>query len=209
VSAQLRRLQATLEALYQVDAAADVVDFLVDADQRRDLERHLGRAMPPGREALWILQEDDDVSVALVLDEGLADADALDDADLDRHCTLLEGVSHFVYFADRARQQRSLTLLEMELQAEVDKYLGTWVVHHEARAPLDLERLEERLFVHVRFPEGVETQRYVAANRLAQRYCGWLARTYLRPDRMDRLLSEVRRFWRMGHSDKIAHIESR
>jgi hypothetical protein len=209
VSGEIRRLQATLEALYKLETAADARDFVVDAGRRADLERRLGRVMPLDREALWILQEDDGVAVALVLDDEVRDAER---DDPDRHAALLEGISHFVYFVDRARSDRPLTLLEMELQAEVDKYLATWAMHHEARAPLDLDGLEERLFVNCRFPERndpAETARYVAANRLAQRYCGWLARAFLRPDRPEPMLAEVRRFWRMGHSEKIAHIESR
>jgi hypothetical protein len=209
VSGEIRRLQATLEALYKLETAADARDFVVGPRGRADLERRFGRVMPLDREALWILQEDDEVAVALVLDDEVRDADR---GDHDRHAALLEGISHFVYFVDRARSDRPLTLLEMELQAEVDKYLATWAMHHEARAPLDLDDLEERLFVHCRIPERddpAETARYVAANRLAQRYCGWLARAFLRPDRLESMLAEVRRFWRMGHSDKIAHIESR
>ena len=43
------------------------------------------------------------------------------DADLDPLCQIIEGVSHFVYLAERARVDREATQLELELQAEVDK----------------------------------------------------------------------------------------
>lgn len=213
MTAAIRRLQATLESIYKVEVPVDAADFVVDSRRRAHLEDRLGARLPPDREALWILQEaDDEVSVALVVDDDLFDADVLDGGDLDRHCALLEGVSHFVYFIDRATSRRPLTLLEMELQAEVDKFLTTWLAHLDAQAPLDLDDLTERLFVRFRVPERAarhETERYLAANRLAWRYCDWLARTYFRPDRLEPLWPELRRFWRMGHSEKIAHIESR
>jgi hypothetical protein len=43
--------------------------------------------------------------------------------DLDSICQIIEGVSHFVYLADRASRDRVTTLLELELQAEIDDYV--------------------------------------------------------------------------------------
>ena len=38
-------------------------------------------------------------------------------------CLALEGVSHFLYLIWNASFDRSVTLLEMELQAEIDKFV--------------------------------------------------------------------------------------
>ena len=40
----------------------------------------------------------------------------------------VEGVSHFVYLVHRARQERPVSAVELELQAEVDKYLVALLV---------------------------------------------------------------------------------
>ncbi len=46
-----------------------------------------------------------------------------DDGRLDPLCQIIEGVSHFVYLTERAQAEQSTTHLELEIQAEVDKYV--------------------------------------------------------------------------------------
>ena len=60
----------------------------------------------------------------------------LDDGNLPDFLLALEGVSHFVYIAHRARLERSVSAVELELQAEVDKL--------PARSPLPSSRGNRR-----------------------------------------------------------------
>lgn len=207
----VRAAQDRLQRINGVETAIDAADFVVDDAGRAALEASLERALPRDRESLWILEDDGELSVALYLEEHLHDADALAREDLDRYCALLEGVSHLLYVVDRATRERTLTLLELELQAEIDKFLATWQAHHDAGAALSIADLRRRLFVDVDIPQRAapeETARYVAANRLADRYCGSLVRRFFGTGRLDGLWPEIRRFWRMGHAEKIAHIEA-
>ena len=58
--------------------------------------------------------------------------------------TALEGVSHFMYLAWNAGHDRAVSLLELELQAEIDKYVASWWLLREqdpARFPAELHRL--------------------------------------------------------------------
>ncbi len=48
--------------------------------------------------------------------------EALDEHNLPDFCTALEGVSHFHYLVWSLARGRNVSLLELELQAEVDKY---------------------------------------------------------------------------------------
>lgn len=211
LAGQVRRLQRHLQSLYALEIGYDATDFVVDSAARARLAEALGGAPSHDREALWLLEEDGEMSVALCLDDELHGATALDDAALDRYCALLEGVSHLLYVLDRARDQRPLTLLEMELQAEVDKFVTTWFARQDAQVPTSPTGLHRRLFRDFSIPPRAcadETARYRAANRLASRYCRHLHQRFLAPDRVQQLLPEVRRFWRMGHAEKIAHIES-
>ena len=60
--------------------------------------------------------------------ERLAQSDPLEKLDADNledFWTAFEGVSHFTYYAWNAQLEKPVTLLEMELQAEVDKYVAT------------------------------------------------------------------------------------
>lgn len=211
IAGQVRRLQARLSALYALDLPVDAADYVVDDAGRAALAEALGGAPSADREALWVHEEEDALNVALCVADELAGGDALDDADLDRYCALLEGVSHLVYLFDRALRRVRLTLLEMELQAEVDKFLTTWFARHDAQVPVSAGDLRHRLFVQVSIPprrDASEEARYRAANRYAARYCGHLQRRYLRAGRVHAMLAEVRRFWRMDQATKIAHIEA-
>lgn len=210
-TAEVRRLQARLSSLYALDLAVDAADFVVDDAGRAALTMALGGAPSTDREALWVLEEPDALNVALCIADHLIGGDVLVDADLDRYCAVLEGVSHLLYLLDRAARRSTLTLLEMELQAEVDKFLTTWFAHHDAQVPISAPDLQQRLFAHCTIPsrgDATEDARYRAANRYAARYCRHLERRYLRVGRVHPMLAEVRRFWRMGHAEKIAHIEA-
>ena len=62
--------------------------------------------------------------------------DALTHENLADYLTAAEGVSHFVYVAWNTGHDKPVTLLELELQAEVDKYvLGAWLLRAAGRRP--------------------------------------------------------------------------
>ncbi len=209
IQARVRELQRRLQALYALDHDFDAAAFVVGSADRAVLAEALGGAPSNDREALWVVEAADELSVALCLADELRDGCPLDDATLDRYCALIEGVSHLTYLLDRAEGRRPLTLLEMELQAEVDKFVTTWLARVEAQVELSVPDLHRRLFVECRLPPREcpdETSRYREANRLAHRYCGYLQDRFLGPDRVEGLMRELRRFWRMGMAEKLGHI---
>ena len=126
--------------------------------------------------------------------------------DLDPLCQLIEGVSHFVYLAERARADREATQLELELQAEVDKYVvlaGTLSKKFDVGVS---ETLRARLYEMVAYEHAAETdagERYRVANDLANRYVRRLEREYVAQHRFGELRSELRRFYRLGQEEKL------
>src|SRR5436309_2954359 len=121
----LTRLQLGLERLYRVETQLEVEAFMID-DERR---RRTGVSRAP-REQLLISQQDGELELALFLDaDALANlerndpAERLDDGNFGDFCLAVEGVSHFVYLALCAAGHRSVSALELELQAEVDKFV--------------------------------------------------------------------------------------
>jgi hypothetical protein len=148
--------------------------------------------------------EGDDVEVAVALPPpGLEPPGG--PLDLDTLCQVVEGVSHFVYLAECVRRRRPTTLLELELQAEVDKFV-VLAFGPLARSELDTVRavhasLYERVaFVHDAASEHGE--RYRLANGLAARLCArfWSPRG-ARCVRAGR--EALVRFYREGQQDKI------
>jgi len=121
-------------------------------------------------------------------------------------------VSHFVYLVWNASYDRQITLLELELQAEVDKYIASlWLLRsrNPERSPAELHYL---LFERARVDDVLAGDRaglYRTANRYAARFCRRLART-LRPAgsaAQAAAIAELRRFYRLGRERKLQHIE--
>jgi hypothetical protein len=197
----LSRLQLGIEALYRVRTDLHVDAFLIDEEQRA----RAGVARAP-REQLLVREEQDELALALFVDAGaLANlerhdpARGLDDANFADFCVAVEGVSHFVYLALCAAGHRRVSALELELQAEVDKFVCC-VLLEGPRADL-----RARLYRDVRFHDdldGDERDRYRTANADAARYAEALERRFVREDRVVDMLGELRRFYRMGLDDK-------
>lgn len=211
----LAKLQRQLERLYDVTVGHDVEDFLIH-DPALAARLDAGPAARTVPEKLLVRETGDGVDVALYLEKDLLERLQRDDPTEHLHAgnladflTALEGVSHFLYLVWSARHERSVSLLELELQAEIDKFmLAAFLTARAAggRVPAGLHRL---LFDAPVFDPALTAElaeRYRAANAYARRYCGWLQRRYLarRGDR--ELMSELRRFYRLGHHGKLARI---
>jgi hypothetical protein len=193
----LRSVQRRLESFYALERAPDVVDFV-----------RIGAA--GSRETLLLQQTADDVlELALVLPPAPATAGAAESdvpADparepSDHWLQLVEGVSHFLYIVERARTGLPATQLELELQAEVDKFV---ILALDAPRPdADAARvLVGRLYDRVAFvhPVGSEAgDRYRLANGLAARFV--LRLTALRE--RTAMARALRRFYRSGQTEKI------
>jgi len=208
--AVLRALQGGLESMYRVETDLDVCDFLVDGDERAAL-----RVERAPREQLLIRRDDDGLQLGLFVDErtleNLAMRDPrrrLDAQNLQDFLLAVEGVSHFVYLVHRARQERPVSAVELELQAEVDKYLVSLLVswNQSGEPPSDLR---ERLFANIRFAGDLsreERERYELANSAADEYAASLEERYVRTHAVDDMLGEVRRFYRKGLAEKLEYI---
>jgi hypothetical protein len=211
----LRRLQRQLERLYEIEVGHDVEDFLTtDAELVRQIDA--GPAARDVPEKLLVRQSGEEVELSLYLDEALVarlgrddPSERLHDGNLEDFCTALEGVSHFLYVAWNTRYDRGVSLLELELQAEVDKFiLASLLCSGQGRdwVPRVLHR---RLFHHCVFDSALnaeERARYRRANDYAARYCGRLMRHLVEQGGRYRIVNELRRFYRLGQRDKMQRI---
>lgn len=201
--AVLGLVQSHLHAIYRTEAP-DVRRFLVDADQLGELREGDARGADE-----WVLvrESDDGLDIAVWIDEGLLEdlAGAADPAEavtehLRGFCAVVEGISHFLLLVERARRQEPLTLLELETQAEVDKFVCA-SLHRPGR---DSE-LHARLFRHAQLCEGLgqgERIRYAEAGRLAAGWCRWLASLPHLQARLD----AQRQFWRTAGSRRMDRL---
>lgn len=211
----LRALQDLLAGIYDVPLAHDVCDFLVTDP---GCVPGAARSTANG-EQLLVARDGDDMAVALYLDaqllERLAAADpleCLDGGNLADCWTALEGVSHFHYLAFHAGHDREVSRMELETQAEVDKYVATlWLLRSQApeRFPRELHRI---LFsctqVDPRLPPR-HAHLYRRASAYAARFCRRMEDRLQHPaDAAFRdMVAELRRFYRLTEARKFAHIE--
>ena len=207
----LSRLQALLGRIYDVDPPLDPAAYLVtDPSVVRDWQ---GEGATD--ETLFLHEHGGDLEVSLYVDGAvlsrLEDHDPFEqvsDANLQDCCTALEGVSHLLYVAWSAMRGRHVSLLELETQAEVDKFAALLVLG-SGEGGGDPARLHARLFGQVRYADGLDHERllrYAHANRLAARYCQRLARRWLGGGDAGHagLFRELRAFYRLGHGAKLA-----
>jgi hypothetical protein len=213
----LNRLQHLLESIYEVHSGYLVADFLIDdPGLARELDvSETARELP---EKLLIHQQDEDaVNIALYLDPGLLQrleasdpTEWLHGENLHDFWLALEGISHFLYFTWNAGYERRVSLLEMELQGEVDKYVLAAFLFHSQRQGEVPARLHQHLFQNVVYDTrltAAELQRYRSANDFAARFCCHLESMFLRQRFCDGLFNTLRRFYRLTQRHKISAIE--
>jgi hypothetical protein len=210
----LGNLQALISNFYALDLPYSVDDFLTT-------DAHLARALDSGGrqvdEKLLIAEADGEAEVCLYLEqrllERLESSDPLQRLDADNlgdFWTAFEGVSHFTYYAWNAQREKTVTLLEMELQAEVDKFVATTLLLLR-QGSSDARRLHHWLFELPRLDtrlDGDELDRYRDANRYAAKYCRRLAAAPERNPEHEPVQAELRRFYRLTQASKIEHIDS-
>jgi hypothetical protein len=212
----LGRLEALLSGIYDLDTGCRVEDFLVT--DRALLPGECGDA--PGDEQLFVTAVDGELCMSLYLDPALVErlerndpSDRLDQDNLADCWTALEGISHFLCVAHNAGHDRTVSRLALEMQAEVDKYVASFVLLRNAaprRFPAELHAL---LFRRCRVDPvlaGGRAPLYRRASRAAARFCARLEprlRALCRQG--DRgWLPELRRFYRLSDFGKLRHVEA-
>jgi hypothetical protein len=213
----LRGLQSLLERLYDVEPPYHVDDFLV-TDRRAVscAEPENDRRAPD--EELLLAESADGAGVALYLDpdvlqrlEAANPHDALTENNLADYCTALEGVSHFVYSTWRLDRDSPVSLLELETQAEVDKYAVTvFLLARQQDSHSYPAQVHARLFDRVSFDARLKPdqyERYLTAHRCAANYCRRLERRFVNRGvaRIEAMVRELRSFYRLRHDAKLRH----
>ena len=213
----LKQLQDFIGDIYDVSITHDVYDFLVT--DRRHLPAAARTSGPTDEELIVAQPEDGEMAMSLYLDPELlqrldrADPmERLHDGNVADYWTALEGVSHFVYLAWNAGHDKPVSLLELEMQAEVDKYVGSyWLMRRQFpdRFPAELLRLLfERTRIDPRLAAGREDL-YREASRYAEKFCRRLEQSLrgARGGSQAEVLTELRRFYRLTNARKVAHIQ--
>jgi hypothetical protein len=188
----LLKFQRYLERYYALEHFANVCEFLREGSI-------------DAREHLLVREDSDGVAIALVVPPDQPPKVPLGPSD--EWTQLIEGVSHFLVLSERARRELSTTQLELELQAEIDKFVLLAFNEERDDACRTFSSLHKKLYEEVRFlhDEGtLEGVRYRLANRWAARYLFRMMEHYPPSRWRERLCA----FYHAGPTEKISMLNA-
>ena len=203
-----------IDRVYGLELEVDIQDFLISSDMCARLGQDAARAAVLVREG----QSSEELELGVYLGEEALDqlteidlTTSLCPASFEMLVTAIEEVSHFAYLHYSALRERRVTQLELELQAEVDKFIITWMILLASRNDGEPRNLLDRLFGDFEIRRELEPmtrERYRAATSLAARYCTHVVQAALSRDRLSALLPELRSFYRLTQRGKIGRIHN-
>lgn len=206
-------MQNLLGRLYDVPIEYDIHDFLVT--DRRRATAMAGGHLSLADEHVLIAEEVEGPRLTVFIDETVLTRlsqrnplQALDERNLSDYCTAFEGVSHFQYLTWCLQRGRLVSLLELELQAEIDKYVSALMLRMSQKSGCFPADLHASLFLRIGFLAELDDEslrRYREASRCAAHFCRRLDERYWRPRRRrpEAWLAEIRRLYRCGHHEKL------
>ena len=211
----LANIQNNLQSIYEVSVPLNVDDFLITDRYHAEI---LSNAVlnNDSLEQLLISPQDDCLDVSLYLDNELINrlcksypTEHSNKDDLHDFWIALEGVSHFLYLAWNANHDRPVSQLELELQAEVDKFVGATAVLGLEKNKTFTHEIWSLLFSQPKFNENLEKEhvaRYMKANEYASKYCFNLIGMNNKSTKC--LHNELRRFYRLNQRAKLSRIDT-
>ncbi len=205
-------LQKRLQSIYEIETEHAVTSFTTT---NAGLTSMAGNHRL-NRETVFVSEEENFLNIAVYLDAELVThleqenpSVCLNNDNLEDFCLATEGISHFLKLVWHGEYDRSVSQLELELQAEIDKFVLMYSLLHEQGGSVTTREIRQRLFESVTFLPHLseyEKQRYEDANFYAGKYCHALEKVYLNRESAGQLLNELRRFYRLPLNEKLRRI---
>ena len=211
----LKQIQNELATIYETPLAYDIYDFVI-TDARLAAALTPSTASHNNQERLLIQPTLDDPRLSLYIDSNVLDRLYADDpivslhsGNFDEYLVALEGVSHLHYVLWNVEHDNAVSLLELELQAEVDKYVACAKLFSDQHAGDIPRSLHQALFDAAAFDASLNEEaqvRYQEANYFAAKYCAELRRRFPGHHGQPSFLRELRAFYRLTQNEKIQRI---
>jgi hypothetical protein len=201
----VRLIDQAIKRLYQLSTPFHAEHFL--------MPKPLGSALKSPRAALYIApptEEEDTLSLGIYLNgEIQSELESFESwgtrwtaSQTAAFGTAAEEVSHFNYLVHNAPVGRAVSHLELELQAEVDKFLLLFFAD-----PQSFEELFEKCFEKFSWlPQLTAEQRtrYEEANRLAKAFLSKHAALFKKSETHEKCLRIFRAFYAMSLEGKVS-----
>lgn len=200
-----QQFQDWLQQFYRLEPLASVDAFLLE-----------GVAVNGPTETLLLREVPDALELGVYLDprvvariEARGGLAGFAEQPLEEFWTVLEGVSHFVCLGWHAGNERAISPLDLEIQAEIDKFVSAWELGRQSGLGDLAEPLYRQLFEAwhpaANLDEAV-AERYRQASELAARYCGYLRQRFA--ENPLELRAELREFFRLPPKRRRERIRS-
>lgn len=199
-------VQHSLQHLYRIEIS-QTIDKFVSSD--RDIYMQLGEQGEIPDEILLLREQDGAMDLGLFLDEAMLKRataalhmDQWSQNDVQDIASVIEGVSHLVCVLWHADQEREVRPLDLELQAEIDKYV---LMQQVCRSDTARAQCLHMLFdVTGSEDDPLLAERYARARREAWIYCQWLQARFDCDN--DLLQRELATFYRRSGPAKLRYI---
>lgn len=214
----LNTVQQQFETIYQLSPYLSIEDFLINQEALEKIKgeknHHLTTLNLKG--LMLLLPEEDELSLAIYLNHQVMNnlckyspSQGLHEKNIHDFCIMAEEVSHFLYITWKAQHSIQITHLELELQAEVDKFIICHFYGLNGEDRFNRLPLKELLFETFSLEKNLSKEsknRYDTASKLAHHYCHFLENHFIKKDHLRQMMGEIRRFYRLSQTDKISHI---
>ncbi len=208
----LATILAQIDRIYDLELEVEIDEFMIS----RELCQSVVGNKADGSAVVVHQGEEETIQLGVYIGEDtltrLRDVDlstGVESEHVPALCTAIEEVSHFAYLMWNAHRDKSVTQLELELQAEVAKFVTSALLLARRNRGLIPADLLDRLFGDFELRDGLDgarRERYLTASSFARTYCSFLVRRFLRESRVADLLAELRYFYRLTQRGKIGHI---
>ncbi|MBI4211938.1 MAG: hypothetical protein HY540_04790 [Deltaproteobacteria bacterium] len=206
----LETLYTMLKNLYGINDAPDAITpYLLALKPRHDGHQEISVGSRfSGMEAMLVKETNDDVQLGVYLHPLIRQRLQHGSLRYDDLGYAAEGLSHFLYVIDRAGRNKSCSQLELELQAEVDKFIVLHLLTIEAagKSPHNIFTWQ---FDSPDFAADLsheERDRYETANHFAAKFCWKLRERCFFPLRRSELLAWIRPFFEANLEGKLARL---
>lgn len=200
----LHSIQNWLESFYRLEPSPPAEVFYIG---KQTVAKVLGSDHPLtfAEEVVLLVKEGAECKLGLYLNEALRGRlDQSQNLSFHQLMTAIEGLSHLLLLINRCREQRDVSQLELELQAEVDKFLFLRLAPAETMRRRATSHLDAA--ANLAGLDEARKNTYETARRLAGRYCRRLEDSYLGCGSMEPLGQELRAFYRMSHWKKLGAL---
>lgn len=217
----VRKIDRALKDIYHLDHDLDAHKFLI-LDDYSDLKRISSITIAGFDGALLVNEGESWLSLGIFLNETVRRSLATLPFDHNQKWKVshfkafnvaVEEVSHFHCLVHHCNSGRSLSSLELELQAEIDKFVVIFFARLQfSKKPIStFDALYEKQFNSFSLSNDLtveQKERYLEANRLAMRFLNHCRKHFYSPKNFDRALRCLRNFYRLNRSEKLSYISS-